>query len=87
MSCPVLEFTLYVHMKRVSCDLQNDTSLVFVGDADFVSFDLYTPWKDSVNAHRRQAKFFPRSIQENHLKVCVLPVTLSPVAILSMSCV
>ena len=57
MSCPVLEFTLCDHIKCVRCDLQNDTSLVFVGDGDFVSFDLYTLWKDSLNAHRHQVKF------------------------------
>lgn len=48
----------------------------------------------SVHALERQfectqtsGEVFPHSIQENHLKVGVLPVTLPPVAVLSMSCV
>ena len=71
MSCPVLEYIcVSCHIRRVSCDLQNDTLLVFVGDVDFVSFDLCRLCKDSLNAHSHQAEFSPHSIQGNHLKVC-----------------
>jgi hypothetical protein len=38
-------------------NIKFDTSLVVVGDVDFVSFDLCRLCKDSINAHSHQAKF------------------------------
>jgi hypothetical protein len=42
-------------------------------------------WRDDLNAHGLQLKFPKFKPRESHSKVCVLPMSLSPKAVLSIS--
>jgi hypothetical protein len=44
-------------------------------------------WRDDLNAHSLQLKFPKFKPRESHSKVCVLPMALSPKAVLSISCI